>query len=37
LAAAFRDGKKQSEKDIESFYEDLVAMGKINSGDDDSR
>lgn len=37
LAAAFRDGKKQSEKDIESFYEDLVTMGKIEFDDDDSR
>lgn len=29
LAAAFRDGKKQSENDIGSLYEDLVELGKI--------
>lgn len=33
LAAAFRDGKKQSENDIGSLYEDLVELGKIRPED----
>lgn len=33
LAAAFRDGKKQSENDIGSLYEDLVELGKIEPED----
>ena len=30
LAVAFRDGKKQSDSDWESLYDDLVALGVIN-------
>jgi hypothetical protein len=33
LAAAFRDGKKQSENDMVSLYEDLVELGKIEPED----
>lgn len=33
LAAAFRDGKKQSENDIGSLYVDLVELGKIEPED----
>ncbi len=29
LAAAFRQGTKQSDQDINSLYDDLVSMGKI--------
>ena len=29
LGLAFRDGKRQSEADWESLYDDLVALGKI--------
>ena len=29
LGVAFRDGKRQSEADWESLYDDLVALGKI--------
>jgi hypothetical protein len=29
LAVAFRDGKKQSDSDWESLYDDLVALGVI--------
>ncbi len=29
LGLAFRDGKKQSDADWESLYDDLVALGKI--------
>ncbi|MCE9658256.1 MAG: hypothetical protein K8R60_06815 [Burkholderiales bacterium] len=29
LAAAFREGTKQSENDLESLFDDLVALGKI--------
>lgn len=30
LGLAFRDGKRQSDADWESLYDDLVALGKIN-------
>lgn len=33
LAAAFRDGNKQSENDLLSLYDDLVSMGKIDPAD----
>jgi hypothetical protein len=29
LAAAFREGKAQTDADVQSLYDDLVAMGKI--------
>jgi len=31
LAAVFREGKRQSDQDIRSLYDDLVSMGKIRS------
>ncbi len=31
LATAFRDGKRQTDLDIRSLYDDLVSMGKIRS------
>jgi hypothetical protein len=31
LAAAFRDGERQTDQDIRSLYDDLVSMGKIRS------
>jgi hypothetical protein len=31
LAAAFREGKRQTDQDIRSLYDDLVSMGKIRS------
>lgn len=34
LAAAFRDGKRQSDSDVESLYDDLVEMGKIRPDSD---
>lgn len=37
LAAAFRDGNKQSENDLVSLYDDLLAMGKIESPEDGHR
>ncbi|MBI2744533.1 MAG: hypothetical protein HYX45_03020 [Burkholderiales bacterium] len=30
LATAFREGSRQSDADIESLYDDLVALGKIH-------
>lgn len=30
LAAAFRDGKRQSDADLQSLYDDLVELGKID-------
>lgn len=33
LAAAFRDGTKQSENDLLSLYDDLVSMGKLSPED----
>lgn len=30
LGLAFRDGKRQSDADWESLYDDLVALGKID-------
>ena len=33
LAAAFREGRRQTDRDIRSLYDDLVAMGKIRSDD----
>ncbi len=32
LGLAFRDGKRQSDADWESLYDDLVALGKIDMG-----
>ena len=29
LATAFRDGKRQSDSDLQTLYDDLVEMGKI--------
>jgi hypothetical protein len=29
LAAAFREGRRQTDQDLRSLYDDLVAMGKI--------
>lgn len=34
LAAAFREGSKQSDNDLLSLYDDLVSMGKIESPED---
>jgi len=34
LAMAFREGTKQSDADLQSLYDDLVAMGKIKREDD---
>jgi uncharacterized protein YcaQ len=34
LAAAFREGTKQSENDLESLFDDLVALGKIQVDSD---
>jgi hypothetical protein len=33
LGLAFRDGKRQSDADWESLYDDLVSLGKIEPGD----
>ena len=33
LAAAFREGKRQTDQDIRSLYDDLVSMGKIRIGE----
>lgn len=33
LASAFRDGKKQTDNDLLSLYDDLVSMGKIDPDD----
>ncbi len=30
LAAAFREGRRQTDQDIRSLYDDLVSMGKID-------
>lgn len=35
LGLAFREGKKQTDDDWLSLYDDLVAMGAIKPGDDD--
>ena len=35
LGLAFRDGKRQSDADWQSLYDDLVAIGAIKSADDD--
>jgi hypothetical protein len=35
LAAAFRDGKRQSDADLQSLYDDLVELGKIEPEGDD--
>jgi hypothetical protein len=29
LAAAFRQGRRQTDQDIRSLYDDLVSLGKI--------
>ena len=34
LATAFRDGKHQSDSDLQTLYDDLVDMGKISPGHD---
>lgn len=34
LGLAYRDGKKQSDVDWQSLYDDLVAMGEIKPSDD---
>jgi len=34
LAAAFRDGKRQSDADLQSLYDDLVELGKIDPESD---
>jgi hypothetical protein len=34
LAMAFREGTQQSDADLQSLYDDLVAMGKIKREDD---
>lgn len=34
LAVAFRDGKRQSDADIQSLYDDLVSIGAIKPEDD---
>lgn len=34
LGLAFRDGKRQSESDWQSLYDDLVTMGAIDPNDD---
>jgi hypothetical protein len=34
LAAAFRDGKRHSEADLQSLYDDLVELGKIDPESD---
>lgn len=33
LAASYRKGSKQSEADLETMYDDLVALGKIDPSD----
>lgn len=33
LAASYRKGSKQSENDLETMYDDLVALGKIDPRD----
>lgn len=35
LAAAFRDGSKQSDNDLVTLFDDLVVLGKINLEADD--
>lgn len=35
LGLAFRDGKRQSDADWESLYDDLVALGKIKPASDE--
>lgn len=35
LATAFREGSRQSDADLESLYDDLVALGKIHPQGDD--
>ncbi len=35
VAMAFRDGKKQSDRDLETVYDDLVRMGVIKSEEND--
>ena len=34
LAAAFRAGKRQTDQDIRSLYDDLVSMGRIGIGEE---
>lgn len=35
LATAFREGTRQSDADLQSLYDDLVALGKIDPESDD--
>lgn len=35
LATAFREGSRQSDADLESLYDDLIALGKIHPQGDD--
>jgi hypothetical protein len=35
LGLAFRDGKRQTDSDWQSLYDDLLAMGAIKPSDDD--
>jgi hypothetical protein len=35
LAAAFRDGKKQTDNDVMTLFDDLVALGKIDPASND--
>jgi hypothetical protein len=35
LATAFREGSRQSDADLESLYDDLMALGKIRPQGDD--
>lgn len=34
MATAFREGRRQSDADLETLYDDLVLMGKITDADD---
>lgn len=34
LAVAFRDGKRQSDEDMQSLYDDLIAVGAIKPNDE---
>ncbi|MCV2438172.1 hypothetical protein [Paucibacter sp. DJ2R-2] len=34
LATAFREGRRQTDADLETLYDDLVLMGKIPEADD---
>jgi hypothetical protein len=36
LAAVYREGSKQTDRDLQSLYDDLLLMGKIEQGRDGS-